>query len=126
MNGEGTPKNYGNMVKYYTAAANQGHVQAMTELGVILVQGVMYNKNIYQAHILFNVATVLGDNSAAEKRDALEKVLKIDELLQAQSEAEAFRSKPSELTEYIKNTFGERIRIYIEDGISSTSNKKSR
>ena len=41
------------------------------------------------AHILFNIASVHGVASAAEKRDYLEKKLKIEELLQAQAEADS-------------------------------------
>lgn len=118
LNGLGITKNYGNAVKYFTMAANQGNVDAMIELGNILAAGTMYNKDLYRAHILFNVASVHGVASAAEKRDFLEKKLKIEELLQAQAEAEKFKEKPSELTNYIKQTFGDNIRHYIDENMS--------
>ena len=118
LNGLGITKNYGNAVKYFTYAANQGNVDAMIELGNILAAGTMYTKDLYRAHILFNIASVHGVASAAEKRDYLEKKLKIEELLQAQAEAEKFKEKPSELTSYIKQTFGDNIRHYIDENMS--------
>lgn len=118
MNGLGITKNYGNAVKYFTLAANQGNVDAMIELGNILAAGTMYNKDLYRAHILFNVASVHGVSSAAEKRDFLEKKLKIEELLQAQAEAEKFKERPSDITSYIKQTFGDNIRHYIDENMS--------
>ena len=94
------------------------NVDAMIELGNILAAGTMYTKDLYRAHILFNIASVHGVASAAEKRDYLEKKLKIEELLQAQAEAEKFKEKPSELTSYIKQTFGDNIRHYIDENMS--------
>lgn len=118
LNGLGITKNYGNAVKYFTLAANQGNVDAMMELGNILAAGTMYTKDLYHAHILFNIASVHGVASAAEKRDFLEKKLKIEEVLQAQAEAENFKEKPSELTSYVKQTFGENIRHYVDENLS--------
>ncbi len=118
LNGLGITKNYGNAVKYFTYAANQGNVDAMIELGNMLAAGTMYTKDLYRAHILFNIASVHGVPSAAEKRDYLEKKLKIEEFLQAQAEAEKFEEKPSELTSYIKQTFGDNIRRYIDENMS--------
>ncbi len=118
LNGLGITKNYGNAVKYFSLAANQGNVDAMMELGNILAAGTMYTQNIYRAHILFNIASVHGVASAVEKRDFLEKKLKIEEVLQAQAEAENFKEKPSELTSYVKQTFGENIRHYIDENLS--------
>lgn len=123
LNGQGITKNYGNAVKYFTLAAHQGNVDAMVELGNILAAGTMYTKDLYRAHIWFNIASVHGVSSAAEKRDYLEKKLKIEEVLQAQAEAEGFREKPSELTSYVKQTFGENISHYIDENMSYKVNK---
>ena len=117
LNGQGITKNYGNAVKYFTLAAHQGNVNAMVELGNILAAGTMYTKDLYQAHIWFNIASVHGVSSAAEKRDYLETKLKIEEVLQAQAEAEGFQEKTSELTSYIKQTFGENISHYIDENM---------
>ena len=123
LNGQGITKNYGNAVTYFTLAAHQGNVDAMMELGNILAAGTMYTKDLYHAHIWFNVASVHGVTSAAEKRDYLESKLKIEEVLQAQAEAESFREKPSELTSYIEQTFGKNISHYIDENMSYKVNK---
>lgn len=119
INGWGTPQNYGNAVKALDKAVGQGNISAMTELGSILAIGQKYPRNLYRAHILFNIASVRGAPDADNRRNILESNLKIDELLQAQTEAEAYVEKPSELTIYIHQTFGDNIRKYIDDGIEA-------
>lgn len=115
MKGHGIAKNYGNAMKYFREAFNQGNVSATMILGDILTQGVMYPKNLIQAHIYYNIASVYGAPHAAERRDALESSLKIEDLLPAQSQAESFKPQPSELTAYIRQTFGGNIRRYIDE-----------
>lgn len=124
INAEGTPRNYGNAVKYLTQAAHQGNVQAMMDLGNILAAGTSYQKNEYQAYIWFNIASVYGIEGAAEKRDALEKILKIEEVLQAQAAAETFKEKPSEMTQYIRQTFGRGLGGYIDKKMGYRAPKK--
>ncbi len=124
MNGEGTPQNYGNGVKVLNLAVSQGNVPAMMQLGYILANGEKYPKNIYRSHILFNVASVRGAEGAAERREFVSKNLKIEELLQAQAEAEAYREKPSELTKYIRQTFGLNIRQYIDKHLQNKNINK--
>ena len=99
------------------------NVNAMTELGDILALGTAYPKDIYRAHVLFNIAAVRGAPKAAEKRDALAKVMKIEELLQAQTEAEKYVEQPSALTSYIKQTFGRDIRSYIYENLKNVNNR---
>lgn len=117
INGWGMPQNYGNAVKYLRNAVSQGNVPAMVELGDIFALGEKYTKDIKMAHVLFNLAAVRGANGAVEKRDLLESKLKINEILQAQAEAESFKEKPSELTSYIRKTFGKNIKSYIDTAL---------
>ncbi len=121
LKGYGITQNYGNAVKFLRLAVEQGHVGAMTELGDILALGTAYPKDVYRAHILFNLAAVRGAPKAAEKRDALAKTMKIEELLQAQAEAEKYTEKTSELTSYINQTFGQNIRGYIDENLKNVS-----
>ncbi|MBQ8870892.1 MAG: sel1 repeat family protein [Alphaproteobacteria bacterium] len=116
-NGYGIAKNYGNAVKYYRLAVAQGNVPAMMELGEIFAQGKIYTKNEYMAHILFNIASVYDAQNAETKRDEVEKLIEIEKLLQAQSAAENFKEKPSELTLYIRQTYGNDVRVYIDENI---------
>ena len=119
MNGNGIAQNYGNAVNYLKKAASQGNLQAMVTLADILAQGTIYPKNPLHAHIYYNIAAIDNTPHAAERRDAVKSLLKIDELLQAQSEAENFKPKPSELTLYIRQTFGPSIRRYIDDNLTN-------
>lgn len=116
-NGQGIAQNYGNAVKYFRAAALQGNIDAIMALANIFTEGTMYPRNLIQAHIFYNIASVYGAKGAAERRNALSAELKIEELLQAQSQAESFKEKPSELTSYIRQTFGNNIRRYIDENI---------
>lgn len=126
LNGEGITKNYGNAVKYLGNSFMQGNVRAMVKLADILAAGEVYPKNIYQAHVLYNIASVRGAPEAAAKRDELEKHLKIDEILQAQSEAEKFKDQPKELTNYIRKTFGSDIYNYIDEQMPATPKNSNR
>lgn len=115
INGLGFPQHYGNAVKYLRRAAEQGNVEAMMTLGDIYARGEKYKKDVYLAHIFFNLAAVRGAPKAAEKRSVLEEKMKIEEVLQAQTEAENFREKVSEMTSYIRQTFGGNIRSFIDE-----------
>jgi len=121
--GNGIAKNYGNAVKNLRLSVNQGNVPAMMELGTIYKEGTIYPKNDYRAHILFNVASVYDAPDADIYRDEVEKNLKIENLLQAQTAAEKFKEKPSELTKYIRQTYGSDVRIYIDENIKKQKNK---
>lgn len=124
MNGWGTPQNYGNAIKALNKAVDQGNIAAMMELGNILAIGEKYPRDVYKAHILFNIASVRGADDADNRRNILEKNLEIDNLLQAQAQAEAYVEKPSELTVYIYRTFGENIKKYIDDGFEARNKHK--
>ena len=115
LDGNGITKNYGNAVKYLGNAFMQGNINAMVRLADIFAEGTVYPQNVYQAYIMYNIASNRGVAEAAAKRDELEKVLKIENILQAQAEAEKFKDQPKELTTYIRKTFGYDIYHYIDD-----------
>lgn len=123
INGDGITQNYGNAVKYYRMAIAQGNVPAMMDLADILVQGKMFPRNLVQAHILYNIASVYGATNAAENRDSIEPSLKLEELLEAQNAAESYHESPSELTQYIRQTFGSNVRKYIDDNMPKKGKK---
>lgn len=118
LNGDGITKNYGHAVKFYRAAAAQGNTEAMLILGDILAEGRVYPQNLPQAHVFYNIASVYGISQASDKRDALESEIQLEELLEAQTSAGKYRPKPSELTTYIRKTFGTHIRRYIDDNLA--------
>ena len=72
-----------------------------------------YPQNLVLAHALYNIASV--DNpQAATFRDNISKKLKLEDLTLAQTNAQEFVAKPSELTKYVRDTFGSNIRKYID------------
>jgi len=123
MDGKGVPQNYGKAVSYLDAAVAQGHLPAMMKLAEILSEGSKYPRNIYKAHILYNLSSVYGAEKAAEYRDKMARSLKIEEVLQAQAQADKYHPNPSELTLYIRQTFGENITAYIDRYITKEEDK---
>lgn len=114
LDGLGTPKNYNKAIQYLDEAAQQGNSEALIRLADIYATGTLYTKDIKKAYMLYNVASVLGIDEAAENRDKLEKSLKINDLLQVQADAENYKFKPSDLTAFIRKTFGESLRVYVD------------
>lgn len=113
MNGRGFPQNYSNAVRALRAAASQGNTEAMMKLADILVAGTKYNQDIEYAHVLYNLAAVQGIEAAIDRRDRLESRMKINDVLQAQLQAENFREAVSPLSEYIRQTFGSNVRGFF-------------
>ncbi len=114
IDGYGVPQNFGNAVKFLHRAADQGNINAMTMLGELLFYGSKYNKDLFTAHVMYNLAAVRGAKGGFEKRDLVASKMKIEEVLQAQANAERFVEKPSELTTYIHQTFGKNIMGYMD------------
>ncbi|MBQ7659509.1 MAG: sel1 repeat family protein [Alphaproteobacteria bacterium] len=121
--GRGTAQNYTKAIKYYRAAVGQGHIESMLTLADIYAEGRMTTRSLGQAYILYNIASVYGAPNADKKRDALGSALKLEELLEAQNAASQYKESPSELTTYIRQTFGTNIRRYIDDHLEKQGNK---
>ena len=69
-------------------------------------------------NILEEAKKEAADIIAKAQEEARELVAR-DQITQtAQAEAEKFKEKPSELTSYIKQTFGDNIRHYIDENMS--------
>ena len=115
--GQGIAKNYINVDKYMSFAANQGNLSALMVLAKIYSEGNAFPANHYKSYVMYNVASVMGEKDAAQLRDNEESMLKTEEIIEAQKEAEAFQAKPSEITLYVRKTFGENIRRYIDDNL---------
>ncbi len=115
--GKGTVQNYQNALNAYRAAVSQNNMEAIMELAQIYTNGVMCPKNFVLAHSLFNIASAKNIPGAKEKRDDLTAEMKLEELTQAQETAQNYQSTPSELTTYIRQTYGSNVRKYIENNI---------
>lgn len=121
ISGNGTTKNYNHAVKYLRLAVAQGHLDAIIKLADILSQGKIYNLDIINAHILYNVAAVMGSDYAAKRRDLLEQSLKIEDLLSVQANAENYKPEISKQTSFIRQTFGNSLKAYIDMNIENTT-----
>ena len=91
----------------------------MVKLADILAKGELFDKDIKKAHKLYNIAAIKGDKSAAQKRDALEEDLSMEDLLTVQAEAENYKPEPSEKTTFIRQTFGDSLKVYIDNNLKT-------
>lgn len=123
IKGTGTVQNYIKGIESYRNAVGQGNSEAFMELADIYAQGKITPQNLIMAHALYNVASVMEEPGAAEKRDEIGKKLKLEMLLQAQTNAQNFKESPSELTLYVRRTFGFNIRSYIDMNILTNKGK---
>jgi len=125
INGWGTTKNYDSAVAFLQDAAKQGNPAAMVQLADILAAGKIHTPDIKKAHVLYNIASVLGEKKAAEKGEALEENLSIEDLLEIQAEAENYKAIPSDKTAFIRQTFGNSLKGYIDSNIDVEPKKKA-
>lgn len=124
LNGRGTVQNYNKGIASYRAAVNQGNSEAYMKLADIYKKGEITPVNPLLAHSLYNIASVQGEPGAAEARDKIGKKIKLEELLQAQASAQNFKPAPSELTTYVRRTFGFNIRNYIDMNVTTQKESK--
>jgi len=117
LHGIGIAKNYTNARKYLMWSANQGNLSAIMLTAELLAKDRSILTDIYTAYVMYSVASVMGDNTAGVRRDELESKLKPEEIMQAQTQAESFVEKPSEVTKYARKTFSPNIRRYIDDNM---------
>ena len=114
-NGIGVTQNYNNSLRYLNKAVSQGNISAIVELGRFYVAGDRIEPDYYKGYVLFNIAAYYGVANAAEARDKLAgKALKKQAVLQAQTESENFKPSPTQLTKYIRQTFGKSLALYID------------
>lgn len=114
ISGQGTVQNYQSAIAAYRSAVNQGNMEAYQKLADIYIEGKLTAPNPILAHTIYNVAAAQGNKSAAKKRDELGIKLDLENLKKAQEAAREFKINPSELTSYIRQTYGGNIRHYID------------
>lgn len=119
--GRGTVQNYQNALNTYRMAVAQSNMDAIMTLAKIYADGVICPKNLGLAHSLYNIASSKNIPNAAQRRDALTTEMKLEELAQAQETAQSYQSSPSELTLYIRQTYGSNIRQYIDSNINKAA-----
>ena len=118
--GYGTVQNYQNAIGAYRASSMQGNMEAIMTLAKVYARGSICPRNVVMAHALLNIAAARGVPNAAQLRDDLVKEanMNLEMLSQAQSIAQEYKASASELTNYIRQTYGTDIRSYIDNNIS--------
>lgn len=118
--GYGTVQNYQKAVEAYRSASVQGNIEAILTLAKVYANGVICPRNLPMAHALLNIAAARNTPKAAEMRDKLVKDtgMGLETLTQAQTIAQEYRPVASELTNYIRQTYGTNIRRYIDKNMS--------
>ncbi|MBQ9271682.1 MAG: sel1 repeat family protein [Alphaproteobacteria bacterium] len=117
--GLGTVQNYQKAVEAYRSSVSQGNMEAIMTLAKIYAKGQICPRNLVLAHALWNIAASRGVDNAAKMRDELvtEAKMNLEMLTKAQSIAQEYKAAPSELTNYIRQTYGTDIRSYIDNNM---------
>lgn len=114
IKGVGVTQHYDSAMTFLRQAALQGNLDAVTQLAEHYAKGDICNKNLIMAHTMYNIAAANGYPNVNETRDAVGKKLKIEGITEAQKNAQEFVATPSELTSYIRQTYGNNLRYYID------------
>ena len=86
-------QDYGEAVRWYRLAANQGYADAQSDLGVMYWDGMGVQKDYVLAHMWLNLAAVQGIERAPKMRDTIEVLMTPGQLAEAQRLAREWRPK---------------------------------
>ena len=92
-NGEGVPKDAVQAVNWYKKAAEQGHVDAQSNLGSMYYKGEGVPKDFVIAYMWRNLAAAQGSEIARKARDALEEVMTPAQIAEAQKLSREWKPK---------------------------------
>ena len=123
IKGHGTTQNYQLAMNALRQSALQGNLDAILTLADHYQSGDINTKNPVMAHTLYNLAAAQNIQGAATIRDTLGKKLKPEQIALAQKNAQEYQAQPSELTNYIHQTYGNSLRYYIDSNIQITKEK---
>ena len=117
ISGYGTVQNYQKAISALKGAVAQGNTEAFMILAKVYTDARISMPNKLMAHALYNIAASQNIPQAEEKRDEIGKKMQLQELVQAQEMAQQYQAAPSELTTYVRQTFGTSIRHYIDNNM---------
>ena len=115
--GEGITQNYQKSITALRNAAGQGNMDAIVKLAEHYDIGDICPKTPVLAHSLYNIAAAQNIHGAAQKRDEIGQKLNNEMITAAQQNAANYQANPSELTSYIRQTYGNNLRYYIDINI---------
>jgi uncharacterized protein len=85
--GQGTPQDYKEALKWYKAAAEQGFAMAQNNLALMYYNGQGTPQDYKLAHMWFNLAAANGHEPAAKNRDIVAKNMTPADIAAAQQMA---------------------------------------
>lgn len=112
--GEGITQNYQKSIAALRNAAGQGNMDAIVKLAKHYDTGDICPKTPVLAHAFYNIAAAQNIPGTAKKRDEIGEKLNSEMITAAQQNAANFKAAPSELTSYIRQTYGKNLRYYID------------
>lgn len=126
--GLGTVQNYQKAIEAYRSAAMQGNMEAIMTLAKVYAKGQICPQNLAMSHALFNIAAARSVPEAAKLRDKLveEANMNLEILTQAQNIAQEYQASASELTNYIRQTYGTNVRSYIDNNMAIPLSKEDK
>ena len=89
--GRGVPQDYGEAVRWYRLAADQGHASAQRNLGGMYADGRGVPQDDVAAHMWANLAAAQGDETARKLRDYLSERMSSGQIAAAQRAAREWR-----------------------------------
>jgi len=92
--GQGVSRDYGEAVKWFRMAAEQGHSEAQFALGLMYQRGQGVSRDRIQAHIWFNLAAMKGNADAVKQRDSLAVRMTSEQIAEAHRLAAEWKPKP--------------------------------
>ena len=82
--GQGTPKNHKEVVKWYRLSAEQGNAGVQNKMGWMYTHGKGVPQDDVLAHMWFSLADSLGDKNAIKNRNLLENLMTPAQIAEAQ------------------------------------------
>ena len=87
--GLGVPQDYGEAVKWFRLAAEQGNADAQNNLGVMCRDGRGMPQDLVCAHMWLNLAAAQGLEDARHRLDSLATEMTAEQIMDAQEAARA-------------------------------------
>ena len=85
--GQGVAQDYGEAVRFYRLAAEQGYAPAQFNLGVSYATGEGVAQDMVRAYMWFDLAAALGNDSARKNRDLAAESLSPEQIAEAKQMA---------------------------------------
>jgi TPR repeat protein len=90
--GTGVAQDFGEALKWYQRAANQGHGRSRANLGVMYYNGDGVPKDYVEAYMWFDLALAAGFEDAVKYRSLVEEIMTPEQIAQARKRAKGWKA----------------------------------